>query len=168
MKTFVKQKGVVLVIGLLMLLVITIVGVTAMSSTTSNERMAANNQFHTISFQAAESAIHNVARPSALTPAFDSFPTPLATQSFNYTVNLHSGTGATVAVQADADIAACGEIVELGTDPKLKIVSRIYDVIGSGGVGNAAGERHLMRMAHTKLNSYDKPFDNTVCEVIEE
>jgi len=36
-----KQQGVVLVIGLLMLLVITMVGVTAMSGTTNNERMTA-------------------------------------------------------------------------------------------------------------------------------
>ena len=70
-----KQTGVVLVIGLLMLLIITIVGVTAMSGTTNNERMTANHQFQTLSFQAAESAIHDVFNvPSVSTCLLFQFP----------------------------------------------------------------------------------------------
>lgn len=167
MNTLAKQKGVVLVIGLLMLLVITIVGVTAMSSTTSNERMAANNQFKTISFQAAESAIYNVARPSMLTPAFDASPTPVVTQTFNYDVDLHGSGGITVSVSANADITSCGE--HIGNHGfKSGLMDRIYDVFGTGLVANSAmGERHLMRMRHLNQQKFDMAFDNTVCERIE-
>ncbi len=172
MNTLNKQKGVVLVIGLLMLLVITIVGVTAMSSTTSNERMAANNQFQTISFQAAESAIHSVARPQELSPALISFPNPRATQNFAYDIDMNNAGATTVNVQASADIQFCGEMDSIGTQlgsKSINIKERIYDVFGTGSVGAInTNERHLMRVAHVRMPGYDLAFDNAVCEVIEE
>lgn len=51
------QRGMVLVVGLLMLLVITILGVSALSNATLEQRMAANSQNAGITFQTAESAI---------------------------------------------------------------------------------------------------------------
>ena len=165
MNTFNKQQGVVLVVGLLMLLVITIVGVTAMSSTTSNERMAANNQFKTIGFQAAESAIYSVARPAMLTPAFNAAPTPIATQNFSYDVDL-AISGATVNVQANADITSCNEDRGMNSF-KSNMMDRVYDVYGSGGVSGAMGERHLMRVRHLAQTEFGKKFDDTVCERIE-
>jgi len=51
------QRGAVLVISLLILLVMTILGVSSMSSTTLQERMANNNNQRQIAFQAAEAAL---------------------------------------------------------------------------------------------------------------
>ncbi len=55
-----KQTGAVLVISLLMLLVMTLIGVTAMSTATLEEKMAANSQYTNMSFQASESAVEGV------------------------------------------------------------------------------------------------------------
>lgn len=51
------QRGAALIIGLLMLLVLTLIGVSNMSMTTVELRMAANQQNKNHAFQAAESGI---------------------------------------------------------------------------------------------------------------
>ncbi len=52
-----EQCGAVLVVSLLILLVMTILGVSSMGSTTLQERMANNNNQRQIAFQAAEAAL---------------------------------------------------------------------------------------------------------------
>lgn len=59
MQTLHHQSGAVLIISLIMLLVMTIIGVTAMRSSTLEEKMAANTMNYNITFHAAESAIEN-------------------------------------------------------------------------------------------------------------
>jgi len=56
-----QQRGIVLVVGLVMLISLTLIGVTAMKSTTIDERIAANSQFKAIAFQVAESALSDAA-----------------------------------------------------------------------------------------------------------
>jgi type IV pilus assembly protein PilX len=51
------QKGVVLVIGLLMLIVLTLIGITGMKMTTFEEKMAGNTKDKNAAFQAAEAAL---------------------------------------------------------------------------------------------------------------
>jgi type IV pilus assembly protein PilX len=51
------QRGVVLIVGLLLLLVLTLIGVTSMRSALLEERMTGNVQDSTIAFQAAEAAL---------------------------------------------------------------------------------------------------------------
>lgn len=52
-----RQRGIVLVVGLVFLLVLTILGVTALRTTTLEERMAGNLMSKTMAFQDAEAAI---------------------------------------------------------------------------------------------------------------
>jgi len=52
-----QQSGIVLVIGLIMLLLMTLIGVTAMQVTSLEEKMAGNFRNHNVAFQAAESAL---------------------------------------------------------------------------------------------------------------
>ena len=51
------ERGAVLILGLIMLLVMTLMAVGAMSTTTLHEAFSANRQYKVISFQAAESVI---------------------------------------------------------------------------------------------------------------
>jgi len=62
-----RQRGAVLVIGLLILLVMTLIGVTAMSTATMQESMSVNGMNANIAFQAAESAVR--AATSGITTA---------------------------------------------------------------------------------------------------
>ena len=52
-----NQRGIVLIVCLVILLVMTIIGVNAMGTSTLQERMASNSQNAMSTFQAAESAI---------------------------------------------------------------------------------------------------------------
>lgn len=51
------QRGIVLVTSLIFLLVLTLIGVTAMQGTTMQERMSGNMQDRNVAFQAAEVAL---------------------------------------------------------------------------------------------------------------
>ena len=55
-----KQRGAVLVVGLLLLLILTIVSVTSMQMNSSQETMAGNLRDHNLAFQAAESGLRGV------------------------------------------------------------------------------------------------------------
>lgn len=52
-----KQNGITLIVGLILLLVMTMLGLTAIQVTTQQERMAGNLRDRNIAFQAAESAL---------------------------------------------------------------------------------------------------------------
>lgn len=52
-----SQYGAVLIVSLIFLLLMTIIGVTAMQTTTLQERMAGNTRDHNLAFQAAEAAL---------------------------------------------------------------------------------------------------------------
>ncbi len=54
-----QQQGAVLVVSLIMLLIITLFGITGMQSTVLEEKMAGNMRNKSIAFQAAESALRN-------------------------------------------------------------------------------------------------------------
>jgi type IV pilus assembly protein PilX len=54
-----RQQGAVLVISLIMLLVMTLIGITGMQTTVLEEKMAGNMRDQNLAFQAAESALRN-------------------------------------------------------------------------------------------------------------
>jgi len=56
-QTHYKQKGVVLVLGMLMLIILTLIGLTGMQMTTFEEKMAGNLKDKNSAFQAAEAAL---------------------------------------------------------------------------------------------------------------
>jgi len=131
MKTQRKQQGVVLVIGLLMLLLITILGVSAMSTTSSNERTTGNNQFATVSFQAAESAIKSMFSRPAVEPTImdtaDALNDKIITQTNTFDVELDAITAATVNVQTTTLAEFCG------ADPAQKLTSLTSGTFDTGG-----------------------------------
>lgn len=53
----VKQSGLVLVVSLIMLLLLTLIGVSGMQTTALEEKMASNSRDQNIAFQAAEAAL---------------------------------------------------------------------------------------------------------------
>ena len=74
MRTMQKQHGAVLIISMIILLMLTILGVTSMRSTALEERMAGNARDQHIAFEAAEAALANAedfASTIATTGAFD-------------------------------------------------------------------------------------------------
>ena len=163
-----KQKGVTLVIGLLMLLVITIVGVTAMSGTTSNERMTSNHQFQSLSFQAAESAIHDSFNVPSVAPALLDANWTTSPPAINYNVDLHSGNTGAVGVAAQANIQFCGEISppqsDITSSPSGNPRYQVYDIRGSGDVAQLGSMETHMRRGGRIAAGLDMNFNPAFCE----
>ena len=57
-----QQKGAVLIVALLFLVILTILGITAMSGTTMEERMSGNSRDINVALQAAEAALRDARR----------------------------------------------------------------------------------------------------------
>lgn len=69
-----KQQGVVLAVGLIMLLLMTIIGVTGMQTTTLQEKMTGNFRDRNLAFQSAEAALRDAEqylRNTSIIPAFN-------------------------------------------------------------------------------------------------
>lgn len=68
-----RQRGIVLAVALIMLVVITLLGVSAMQVTSLEERMAGNMRDRSLAFQSAEAALRDGERLLAenTVPAFD-------------------------------------------------------------------------------------------------
>ena len=54
-----SQHGSALIIGLIFLVLLTVVGITAMQTTTLEEKMAGNQRDRSVAFQAAETALRD-------------------------------------------------------------------------------------------------------------
>jgi hypothetical protein len=161
-----KQSGVVLVIGLLMLLVITMVGVTAMSGTTSNERMTANHQFQSLSFQAAESAIRDNFNIPAVVPAVTATNWFFDPAANNYNVAIKNG--AALSVQADANIQFCGEELPAGSGFCNGMagpcdMDQVFDVRGQGIVSALGSQQQHLRRGARPMIGAGMPFDTAYC-----
>lgn len=63
-----KQKGIALVVGLMMLIILAIIGISAMSMTTLDEAMAGNMRDRELAFQAAETALRHAEDQLAVLP----------------------------------------------------------------------------------------------------
>ncbi len=80
----VNQQGVVLIVGLIMLVVMLLIGITSMRIATMDERISANTMNHGVTFRAAESAVEGViANEVVLSQARDAGEDTLVTKSVN-------------------------------------------------------------------------------------
>lgn len=103
------QSGAVLAISLIMLLLLTLIGITGMQTTGLEEKMAGNLRDGNLAFQAAESALNAAeASLSPTLPAFDTAGTngyyssaaatpAVTTDTFWSTGNTHAYSGGTLA-----------------------------------------------------------------------
>lgn len=69
-----KQQGVVLAVGLIMLLLMTLIGITGMQTTTLQEKMTGNFRDRNLAFQSSEAALRDAEqylRFTAIIPAFN-------------------------------------------------------------------------------------------------
>ena len=151
-----KQRGAVLIISMIILLLLTILGVTSMQSTNLEERMAGNSRDRHLAFEAAEAALLHAEEflgTIATTGAFDTDGSDGlyddSTQKIWNTVDwTGSATGANGYKQADN----IGTDEGLGTAPKYVIehlfsVGEEADNINLGGYDErVSGKTGLFRV----------------------
>lgn len=79
-----NQKGAVLIMALVILVVMTILGVTVMNTSSLEEKMAGNTQEHTRAFQVAESGLERVRQDMTKVNTMTTFDDPLPEGPFYY------------------------------------------------------------------------------------
>jgi type IV pilus assembly protein PilX len=149
-----RENGVVLFISLVMLLIITVLGLSSVQSTSMQERMARNARDTNLAFQSAESAIKDAEAYVETLTALDGFPdnnNGLYLEA-NYgdasnwtTVNWDAGPG-----YRDADVT---NIVGVATQPKyivefVKTVVSDVDRLNLDNIGQdtGSGQSHVFRI----------------------
>jgi type IV pilus assembly protein PilX len=107
-----RQRGAVLVIGLLLLVVMTVLGTAAMQSTGLQERMAGNARDRNLAFQAAEAALRDAEQfiNSKVAP-FE----PFQASSFNGAGGLYNSSASPAAFSLYADAADATKTRAFGT-----------------------------------------------------
>ena len=125
-----SQRGVVLVISLLLLLVLTLIGLAATRSTTLEERMTANQRDQDVAFQAAEAALRD--GESALQSA--------APGQFNNTNGYYdSSSTVTYTDQSVWDSSTTNSIVYSGTLTPAPSEAPRYYLVQSASSGPSNG-----------------------------
>lgn len=158
-----KQQGVALAVSLLLLVAMTIIGVSTLTGTRLNEQVASNAQQKAITFEAAESAISTVWDAEEMMKAVELFPVtpyhnPSAVEGADLDVDLSANFDQThggmisVDIAADISIKYCGESVlpegsSLSADEsKLQMVGLLFDINGDASISNSkARSNHLQR-----------------------
>lgn len=142
-----RQRGAVLVIGLIMVLLITIIGLSAVRSSGLQESMAGNMRDRNIAFQASESALREGEEILA--------PTNVNLPDFNGTDGLHPDLSLTPAnsvwyfASADWMSNKVKKISNLPSvaDQPVYLIEELIEDVGSGpaaeGSGFGVGDRQI-------------------------
>ena len=127
-----KQKGAVLVMALVMLTVLTLIGVSSMSSSTLELKVAGNTQQHDIAFQAAQTIIDIAASEDPLnTNNYQVFVTDPANPLFEQTINYASADGEATA-QAATFWVGCKKNIGSSLEEGKAPASNIFKVRATG------------------------------------
>jgi len=141
-----QQSGAALIVGLLILLLMTIIGLSSIRNVTLEEQMVANSQYKAISFQAAETALigGTATIANSLTTLGQIYaigPTPAAAAAYSES---HTAVGDTVS-NAITTIVFDTTEVAAGEGYSLKVGGGgfeyyLFDLTGTGDVTGAGAQ----------------------------
>ncbi len=165
-----SQSGAALAISLILMLVMTTLGVTALNGTRIAEKVSSNAQQKTITYETAESAINSVIAsddyPDYRNQARSEFENPppllLPMTSGELTEQLSQSNllGTSVDISADVSVQYCGEVAPTETSltavlDTANIVGLIYDVRSVATISNSnARSDHVVREEYSGLQLF--------------
>jgi len=160
-----NQTGVVLVVSLVMLLLLTLIGLTGMQTTSLEEKMAGNIRNQNLAFQAAESALR--AGEAVLTQA--------TLPSFNNTNGMYAEgsaasifddlTGTSVWAAATTVTYSTGTLANTAEDPEY-IIQKMPSV-GGGGSGSSLDATSFTTSEYFRVTAMGKGGDTTAVAVVQ-
>lgn len=165
-----RQRGVALVISLVLLVAMTILGVATLSGTRLNEKITSNAQQKAIAFEVAESAIASVWNSEYLSLAITSNtsdvgndPAPIQSQDsdvgFSSDYDQEKNGKTVVDIDGTLTVQFCGEVTPVGSDlnadqSTTQFVFLLIDVNSVAEVANTATRAdHLQRGAVTSAKT---------------
>jgi hypothetical protein len=130
-----RQSGAVLVMALVMLTVLTLIGVSSMSSSTLELKISSNSQQRNVAFQAAQSRIAFASADDASNPinfliAVDLGNPPYPVQSCNLADGCPDGTG--WAATADIQYLDCGKGLGSSLEAGKGFSYRFFSIVAEG------------------------------------
>jgi len=135
-----KQGGAALFIGLVMLVVVAIIGISGVRSVVMEKNMASNNQYHMLVFQAAETAIEGTLADDTAFVAAINTPISGTWPTRNYAVTHASNS---FAVTSNAEISVGTPTVPIGYSIG-EFVTYPFTIIGDGAIATInAADRHI-------------------------
>lgn len=170
-----RQQGAVLVISMVILLMMTLIGLSSMQNTTLEEKMAGNYRDQNLSFQAAESTLRegegwiaNLTKEPELSAdgctsncdVWDSDTLLAALSSSSYLDNtLWSDSRAKTATSTIPEVAASPEyFLEFEKDKRDRLnigqqqdsTVRVYYGVVAQGIGGSASTRTVLQSTYTR------------------
>ena len=157
------QRGVALIVSLVLLAAMTIIGVATLSGTRLNEQMASNAQQKSIAFEVAESAIGSVSDYDLLIAAITSdpnasfdnpaqVPVPDAISGLDAGYDLVDGDGKGIDIDGTLGVQYCGETQPVGTSLNAELGNGalsaiLVDINSEVGIANTSARTdHLLRV----------------------
>jgi len=159
-----RQHGAALAISLILLVAMTILGVSALNSSRLSERVSSNAQQKAITFETAESVLMDVSSAADYRQKLEASrtsliePDPVLMNAETVGLNtlldqFGSGGASTVDVDAVLTIQFCGEGIVNGTElsstlDQATLIGYLYDVNSVASISNSnASSDHVMRQA---------------------
>lgn len=166
------QQGVALAISLVLLVAMSVIGITTLAGTRLNEKVTSNAQQKAIAFEVAESAINTVWNVDEMIASIDQIPdadydAPGPYEPPGIGVELSQDfdqvrdTSTTVNISGEVSIRVCGESIILlptGTEvtadssSTTAFASVLFDVNGVATIANSAA-----RADHLQRGAIDRP-----------
>ena len=158
-----RQRGLALVISLVLLVAMTIVGIATLRSTRLNEKISSNAQQKAISFEAAESSIATVWNAVALLDTLDEIPDGIfnnpdavipagMAEKLSEDFDQSNFFGKSVDITAGVEVQYCGEMnlpSGIGSSADLskpQMVGLLFDVRGVAEIkGSNAKSNNIQR-----------------------
>lgn len=122
-----KQRGALLIVSLIILMMLSTLGVSVMRNSTLEEKMASNTLHKERAFQSAETVVeHSIKEKSSLTAAMNATPNPVES-----TVDLGH-----IAIESSAKLYYIKQFPAVGSSLS-KLVFHKFVVIGEGKIDQA-------------------------------
>lgn len=164
-----NERGVALVVSLVLLVAMTILGVATLSGTRLNEKRTSNAQQKSIAFEVAESAISSVWSPAYLNTALtsdasDSGNDPKAITSPDEDTGFNNdfdqvSDGKGVDITGELSVQYCGEVAPVGSDlsADLSATQMVFLLVDVNSVARVDNTRtradHVQRGAVTSVKT---------------
>lgn len=166
-----SQKGAALVVGLIVLLIMTLLGVTSMSLTTTELKASGNMQTHNLAMQAAETATSVLMDENSVVSWIATTPQSFLHGQFypngsNTSVDITSVAGGSLDVTANVIYQNCSKVpmgyslTETGQDGESLMNANVHDLDVNATVqstlGTQIGASRRLRGVETMVVKCDK------------
>jgi hypothetical protein len=138
-----RQRGTALAVGLILLLVLTILGISGMASAALELQMSGNVQFQERAFQAAEYAIEQAMVSPDLSTAF-TYSTPKVVPSSGPSPGVPGSSVDTYSYRLYYDAGAGSTSVPGGPDPGPGLETYHFVIEASGASARGAMDTHVL------------------------